>query len=93
MGETVGANGTPAPPTMRRNDVSMTDMSDIDTGDRLYHVRKSRLIRLINWWEVRSSCTDTEIGPAMHGLNVFRAQFMREPAASVASVLSCIIAS
>lgn len=32
----------------------MTDMSDVDTGDRLYHVRKSRLIRLINWWEVRN---------------------------------------
>lgn len=40
-------------PTMRRNDVSMTDMSDMDTGDNLYHVRKSRLIRLINWWQVR----------------------------------------
>lgn len=38
---------------MRRNDISMTDMSDIDTGDNLYHVRKSRLIRLINWWQVR----------------------------------------
>lgn len=54
MGETTGANGTATPPTMRRNDVSMTDMSDVDTGDRLYHVRKSRLIRLINWWEVRN---------------------------------------
>lgn len=30
----------------------MTDMSDLDTGDNLYHVRKSRLIRLINWWQV-----------------------------------------
>ena len=39
---------------MQRNDVSMTDMSDMDTGDNLYHVRKSRLIRLINWWQVRS---------------------------------------
>lgn len=40
-------------PAMRRNDVSMTDMSDMDAGDNLYHVRKSRLIRLINWWQVR----------------------------------------
>lgn len=32
----------------------MTDMSDLDTGDNLYHVRKSRLIRLINWWQVRN---------------------------------------
>lgn len=38
---------------MRHNDISMTDMSDFDTGDNLYHVRKSRLIRLINWWQVR----------------------------------------
>lgn len=44
----------PAPSAMRRNDVSMTDMSDVDTGDNLYHVRKSRLIRLINWWQVRT---------------------------------------
>lgn len=44
-----------APPaSMRRNDVSMTDMSDVDNGDNYYHVRKSRLIRLINWWQVRS---------------------------------------
>ena len=35
-----------------RRDMSMTDMSDLDTGDNLYHVRKSRLIRLINWWQV-----------------------------------------
>ncbi len=40
-----------ASPAMRR-DMSMTDMSDLDTGDNLYHVRKSRLIRLINWWQV-----------------------------------------
>lgn len=55
MGETTSANGATPPaavPTLRRNDVSMTDMSDIDSGDRLYHVRKSRLIRLINWWQV-----------------------------------------
>lgn len=40
---------------MRRSESSMssmTDMSDADNGDRLYHVRKSRLIRLINWWQV-----------------------------------------
>ncbi|CAM9920871.1 unnamed protein product, partial [Ectocarpus fasciculatus] len=42
-------------PAMRRNDISMTDMSDFDTGDNLYHVRKSRLIRLINWWQVAST--------------------------------------
>lgn len=47
---------TASPPRkgLPRNDVSMTDMSDMDTGDNLYHVRKSRLIRLINWWQVRS---------------------------------------
>lgn len=47
------AAASPPPPAMRRNDISMTDMSDFDTGDNLYHVRKSRLIRLINWWQVR----------------------------------------
>lgn len=61
MGESTAGNGAPAaaaqavpPPTMRRNDISMTDMSDMDNGDKLYHVRKSRLIRLINWWQVSS---------------------------------------
>lgn len=42
----------PAPAPAMRRDISMTDMSDLDTGDNLYHVRKSRLIRLINWWQV-----------------------------------------
>ncbi|CAN0355354.1 unnamed protein product [Ectocarpus sp. 6 AP-2014] len=49
------AAASPPPPAMRRNDISMTDMSDFDTGDNLYHVRKSRLIRLINWWQVAST--------------------------------------
>lgn len=41
------------PAGMRRNDVSMSEMSDLDAGDDgVYHVRKSRLIRLINWWQV-----------------------------------------
>lgn len=41
------------PGGMRRNDVSMSEMSDLDAGDDgVYHVRKSRLIRLINWWQV-----------------------------------------
>lgn len=52
---TPSASSSPTP-TMRRNDISMTDMSDFDTGDNLYHVRKSRLIRLINWWQVRVAC-------------------------------------
>lgn len=54
MGENTKADGAASapPPALRRNDVSMTDMSDVDTVDNLYHVRKSRLIRLINWWQV-----------------------------------------
>lgn len=51
MADPKPATASPAP-AMRR-DISMTDMSDLDTGDNLYHVRKSRLIRLINWWQVR----------------------------------------
>lgn len=64
------AAATASPPrkSMRRNDVSMTDMSDMDPGDNLYHVRKSRLIRLINWWQVRFDSMQRKYARKDHGL-------------------------
>mmetsp|Transcript_20271 Transcript_20271/g.29955 ORF Transcript_20271/g.29955 Transcript_20271/m.29955 type:complete len:375 (+) Transcript_20271:148-1272(+) len=38
--------------TLKRNDSSMTDMSGLDDDPKVYHVRKSRMIRLVNWWTV-----------------------------------------
>ncbi|KAG5181206.1 3-ketoacyl-CoA synthase [Tribonema minus] len=40
---------------MRRNDVSMTDLSGVDNDPKVYHVRKSRMIRLVNWWTVSAT--------------------------------------
>lgn len=79
MGENTAANGAPAaaaqavpPPTMRRNDISMTDMSDMDNGDKLYHVRKSRLIRLINWWQVRSGRVASSVFAAIMSVSYLK---------------------
>ncbi|CAM9651425.1 unnamed protein product, partial [Phaeothamnion confervicola] len=41
---------------MRRNDLSMSELSSAEfDSTREYTVRKSRLIRLINWWEVSAT--------------------------------------
>ena len=72
MGENDARAGMAAhQPGMRRN-VSMSEMSDLDsTDDGVYHVRKSRLIRLINWWQVGQtsdmSCMAVSGGGIMSG--------------------------